>query len=159
MFTLRRRLRLVVAAWLVLESASLSALVARDCCRAHRVENAPAPSSDSTTAGRRCHELAAAHCPMHAEAQPACPMHKGAPPDRSDAAGDGEDGRCVMRGVCSGPMDALAALMTQSGVLPDFTNLTFAEDSFLGVSPTDTHPILRSFSPDTPPPKFVLPAA
>ena len=151
MFTLRRRLRVLVAAWLILESASLSALVARDCCRAHRVENSPAASSDGTTAGRRCHEPATAtHCPMHAAAQPVCPMDEGASSD-SQTASNRE--ACVMRGVCSGPMATLAALMTQNGVLPDSTGLSFDDQTSPGAPPTAAHPILRSSSPETPPPR------
>jgi hypothetical protein len=157
MITVRRRLRLFVAAWLIFESASLSALVARDCCREHRAESGTPDSSASTTAAeRRCHERAAAtHCPVHAEAPPACPMHDD-PASTSAASSVPDDGRCVMRGVCNGPMTALAALMTQNGVLPDSTNLTFDDDTSLAASATDLHPILRSSSPDTPPPKLVF---
>jgi len=96
------------------------------------------------------------HCPMHAAAQPACAMHEGALPD---AEADRDEGRCMMRGVCSGPMATLAALMAQNGVLPDSTSLTFDGRTSPGASPADAYPIPRSSSPATPPPKSAFPAA
>lgn len=59
MKAIRRRLRLWVAAWLVVQAASLSAFVPRDCCAAHRPASHQAPS---------CHESAPApHCSMRGE--------------------------------------------------------------------------------------------
>jgi hypothetical protein len=52
MTSIRRRLRLWVTAWLVVQAASLSALVPHDCCLAHR----PAETVKPPT----CHEKAAA---------------------------------------------------------------------------------------------------
>ena len=40
MTVLRRRLRFWVTTWLVFQVVSLSALVPRDCCAAHRVATA-----------------------------------------------------------------------------------------------------------------------
>jgi hypothetical protein len=95
---------------------------------------------------------------MHAAAQPACPMHEDTSP-ASEAPSVPEDNRCVMRGVCNGPMTALAALMMQHGVLPDSTSLRFDDHTSLSAWSPAPHPIVRTFSPDTPPPKFAFRAA
>src|SRR5262245_36338423 len=101
MSAIRYHLRFWVTTWLVFQVVSLSALVPRDCCAAHRL---------ATEKEKSCHEEAAvmhepadgAHCPMPGKAGEACPMH-----------GSGHDGqqpasrKCTMQGTCDGPMAAL----------------------------------------------------
>ena len=71
----RRRLRLAVAAWLLFQVVSLSALVPRDCCDAHHAAAAEA---------ERCHERAdSPYCPMRSQGR-SCPMH---PPGPGRTAG------------------------------------------------------------------------
>ena len=143
MSSLRRHLRLWVATWLVFQAVSLSALVPRDCCAAHR----PAARSKEHS----CHKTAAAtHCPMHADGRHAVPDAPGrsrhAPP-RNPAT------RCSMRGTCDGPMAALFALLSNYGVLTD----SFAMSPDLHASPAALHTrenlISRLASPDPPPPR------
>ena len=54
----RRRLRLWVITWLLFQVASLSAVVPRDCCLAHR----PAAPTDE----QKCHEPVSEQCVMRA---------------------------------------------------------------------------------------------
>jgi hypothetical protein len=125
MTILRRHVRLWATAWLVLQAASLSAFVPRDCCAAHRPEVAK-PS---------CHEVAPqSHCPMRAADGKPCPMHRapetavheghGSHGDH-DAAGDPTDDRraperrCVIGGTCQGPTFAL--ILSNPGLVPDAT--------------------------------------
>jgi hypothetical protein len=69
MHLFRRRLRTAVIAWMLFQVVSLSALVPRDCCDAHR----PAAQAE------RCHETAeSSYCPMRAQGRN-CPMHAAAP--------------------------------------------------------------------------------
>jgi hypothetical protein len=55
---IRRSLRLWVAAWLVFQAASLSAIVPRECCLTH---STPAPASE-----QKCHEPVSERCVMRA---------------------------------------------------------------------------------------------
>jgi hypothetical protein len=97
---LRRNLRVFVAAWLMVQAASLNALVPRDCCLAHR----PAATS--------CHEpaVSATHCPMRATGAAPCAMHRG--PVRA---------ACALSSACDGPMAALFTLLSNHGTLPAAT--------------------------------------
>lgn len=142
MAQLRRHLQLWVAAWLVVQVASLSALLPRDCCAAHR----PAASS----AKPACHEKAAAiQCPMRAADGTPCPMHRG---DHSEAADASRDG-CAMRSTCRGPMAALFAQLSNHGILTDqFQLLLDPHAGSAGVRPSENL-ITRLAPPDTPPPR------
>jgi hypothetical protein len=107
MATIRRRLRLWVATWLVFQVASLWVLVSGNCCAAQR---SPADAAHS------CHDSAAAtHCAIPAVEGTPCPMH----PDSPAAAGQRSSDRCSMRGTCDGPMAALVSLLSNHGVLTD----------------------------------------
>ena len=78
MTIIRRRLRLWVTAWLVFQVASLSALVPRDCCAAHRP---PASGKDAELPRKhRGHALPDARA---ASGTP-CPMHGGNHSDAGD---------------------------------------------------------------------------
>jgi hypothetical protein len=102
----RRRLRLWVAAWLMIQAASLSALVPRDCCAAHRPAASVKPPS--------CHEkIAALMCPMRAADGTPCPMHRGGHGDAEQESPK----KCSIRGTCAGPMAALLRLLSNPGVL------------------------------------------
>jgi hypothetical protein len=130
MTIVRRHVRLFVAAWLVFQVASLSALVPRDCCLAHR----PEPVAKH---GSNCHEPAAA-----------------APGHRADQeAADKSSQRCTLRGTCDGPMAALFALLSNHGVLTD--SIAVSPDLHAGTPPIRIRESLvsRLPSPDPPPPR------
>ena len=159
---LRRHVRLWATAWLVLQAASLSAFVPRDCCAAHR----PA------VAKQTCHEVAPkAHCPMRAADGKPCPMHRAPEPaarhgdgtqdhgthadhDVMDNRSDGRpapERRCVIGGTCQGPTFAL--VLSNPGLLPDgavrMPQLAIAEP--LGV--VRSTPLARFQPPDPRPPR------
>ena len=141
MIIVRRFLRPCVAAWLAFHLTSLSALVPRDCCAAHR-RQASGPA-------QHCHEsLAPAHCSMGATDGPACPMHEG---DDASAA-TVPDRTCSMRGACNGPMAALGTLLWQC-VVPD--GQPISRDAAIALAPVHPQdpPILRLTAPDPPPPR------
>jgi hypothetical protein len=104
MASVRGQLRFFVAAWLVFQAASLSALIPRDCCAAHR--QTP-PSERPPCAGER----PAAQCPMRSASETSCPMHRGDQRETSSSA------KCVLRGSCDGPMAGLFLLLSHHGVL------------------------------------------
>jgi hypothetical protein len=142
MSSLRRHLRLSVAAWLVCQAASLCALIPLDCCAPHRqVASTREPS---------CHEnTAATHCPTRAAGGTPCPMHQAG----HTGAGEGSSVRCSMRGTCNGPAAAMFALLSNYGVLADSLEMT----PDLRVSSAALHTredlISRLASPDPPPPR------
>ncbi len=142
MQSIRRSLRLWVTTWFVVQVASLSALVPRDCCAAHR----PAASAAKPS----CHEKAAAtQCPMRAADGTPCPMHRG---DHHEAADTSRDD-CAMRGTCSGPMAAMVAQLSNYGVLP--STLQLAPDLHPGAVrlSVDEQLLIRLTPPDPPPPR------
>jgi len=142
MAPLRRHLQLWVAAWLVFQVASLSALVPRDCCAAHR--------PGATRAKPTCHEkVADTQCPMRAADGKPCPMHRG---DHNEAADTSRDG-CTMRGTCTGPIAALFAQLSNHGILTDqFQLLIDLHAGSTGIR-TRENLITRLAPPDTPPPR------
>jgi hypothetical protein len=142
MQSIRRSLRLWMAIWLVVQVASLSALVPRDCCAAH--------SSAARAAKPGCHEqVTATQCPMHATDGTPCPMHRGGHGEASQKTPDG----CAMRGTCSGPMAALVAQLSNYGVLPATPQVL--PDLHRGAVSVDSDEYLltRLASPDPPPPR------
>jgi hypothetical protein len=141
MSNLRRRLRFWVAAWLVCQEASLSALVPRVCCDAHR------PAAAEARPG--CHEEPeASHCALRSADGSACPMH-------GDTEGTNEPltEACSMRRACDGPMAALFALLSNHGVLAE----SFVMSPDLRAGDLAVHaranPISSLPSPDPPPPR------
>lgn len=142
MITIRRGLRLWVAAWLVFQVASLSALVPRDCCAIHR----PAANEKQ----RSCHEnTLSTQCPMRAADGTPCPMHRGGHHDAAEKPGN----RCSMRGTCDGPMSALFALLSHHGIVQDsFEMLPDLHASSAAIA-TRENLISRLASPDPPPPR------
>jgi hypothetical protein len=142
MHSIRRSLRLWVTLWLVCQVASLSALVPKDCCAAHR----PAAS----TAKPSCHqEASATRCPMRAATGTTCPMHRGDATGADQASTDA----CAMQGTCSGPLAAMVAQLSNQGVLPSTTpTLPELVRTAAPVS-ADTQLITRLVSPDPPPPR------
>jgi hypothetical protein len=120
---IRRHLRAWAATWLVIQALSLSALVPRDCCAAHRLHKTPATHAAGDEAA----------CPMHAEKKPVP--------------------QCSLRGNCNGPVLALPIATTSAvlvsrpfTVLPD-TALRPAAVTF------EARPIATDIFPDTPPPR------
>jgi len=142
MAPLRRYLRLWVAVWLVFQVASLSALVPRECCAAHR--------QAATRAKPSCHETApATQCPMRAGGGTPCPMHSG---DHTGASNSSRDG-CAMRGACSGPIAALFAQLSNYGVVTN--SFQWQPDLQRGSAAVSTleQLVTRLASPDPPPPR------
>src|SRR5215207_9343713 len=116
MILLRRHLRFWVTTCLVFQVVSLSALVPRDCCAAHRVATAKQAKDKS------CHEEAAAaqaadaeQCPMPGATGAACPMHSAGHDSAPPAAGQ----RCSMQGTCGVPMAAMFVIISNQGVLTE----------------------------------------
>jgi hypothetical protein len=141
MTTLRRGLRFWVAAWLVCQVASLSALVPRECCETHR------PATAEEKPG--CHEEpAATHCALRSAHGSACPMHaasEGGSPPVTDP--------CSMRRACDGPLIALGALLSNHGVLVDpFVMSPDLQAGGVAVRARE-NPISSLPSPDPPPPR------
>ena len=172
----RRRLRLAVAAWLVFQVVSLSALVPRDCCAAHHPVRADREE--------RCHERAdSPYCPMRSQGRN-CPMH---PPGDGVAAGTTADShaghgdghhqavepapsaaahashaavpesspteQCAVGGTCSAPMTALAVILSNHGIVPAATLAPANADRALAPGTLDEHLISRLAAPDSPPPR------
>ena len=139
MCTLRGHLRVCAASWLVLQAATLLALVPLACCEAHTQTRAEKPA---------CHERpAAARCPMRAADGQACPMHRDEPSSRDADAG------CVMRGTCKGPMAALVTTLSTTGILPDAVPLDPSLLLSTEVGDWRGRPILRVSRPESPPPR------
>ena len=173
MRALRRRLRLVVAAWLVFQVVSLAALVPLDCCDAHT----PA----SALRNERCHESAgSAFCPMRARTGRACPMHQDAAAHEShgriahadhDQAVDDEHAshrpaaaagvqnqatagdQCAIGGTCSAPMTALAVILASHGLVPPDVQIPANADSTFAAFHYTPHVASRLAVPDSPPPR------
>jgi hypothetical protein len=142
MTTIRRRLRLWVAAWLLFQVASLSALVPRACCVPHR-----AASSDQEP---NCHgNSAALHCPMRAADGTPCAMHQSGHHSPEQKPSD----RCSMRATCDGPVAALFALLANYGVLSDsFLIVPDVHADSVSLQ-TRLNLITRLAPPDSPPPR------
>jgi hypothetical protein len=135
---LRGQLRLWVAAWLVFQVTSLSALIPRDCCAAHR----------RVAANPSCHEPPAVPvCPLHAAHGAPCPMDHAAPLQGHP------DGGCAMRGTCDGPMAALSASLWNHGVLPAAFSVPAVRDARPAILNAAEHVISRLASLDPPPPR------
>lgn len=147
MTTFRRHLRLWVIVWLVFQAASLSALVPRDCCAAHR------PAADKTE--RTCHESAPATlCPMRSADGTPCPMHRdrGGHRDHHQSS-QSSTSDCSLRGTCDGPMAAFFTQLSNHGVLPEsFSAIPNVEVSSLS-TPARESVVSRLESPDPPPPR------
>jgi hypothetical protein len=142
MTTIRRRLRFWVAAWLVFQVASLSALVPRACCFPDR----PAASDKEPN----CHQnSAASHCPMQVADGAPCPMHQSGHHDAEDKPND----TCSMRATCDGPVAALFALLSNYGVLE--YPITLFRDVHASSVTLQTRENLTSrlAPPDSPPPR------
>jgi hypothetical protein len=139
MSAIRRQLRLGVMAWLVLQAASLSAFVPRDCCAAHKPGDA--------TPG--CHEeTSATVCPMRSADGTACPMHRESEP------GSARGAECAMQGSCAGPMAALAALLSQHGVTPAALSIPLDLRTLPAAARAAEQVVSRFVPPDSPPPRL-----
>jgi len=169
----RRRLRLAVAAWLLFQVVSLSALVPRDCCDAHH-----AAAAERT----RCHERAdSPYCPMRSQGRN-CPMHPQVPAAQpADSHAHHADGghhqaaaepapadhaphapavpespssdHCTVGGTCSAPANALAVILSNHGVVPAATLLPGNADRAPAPLHLDEHLTSRLVAPDSPPPR------
>jgi hypothetical protein len=80
----RRHLRAWASTWLVIQVLSLSALLPRDCCAAHRLHKGPAAHGAADEA--------------------ACAMHPAQKPEPE----------CSLRGTCNGPVLALPITTTSA---------------------------------------------
>ena len=130
MKSFRRRLRAVATAWLLLQAASLSAIVPRDCCAAHR--------ADAVRVARNCHQTATVEFESHGH-------HHAQPPVNRDT--------CALRGACDGPMAGFLAQLSLQGVLgqpPQLSRQLIVEDYR---AQTREHLTSRLVPPDSPPPR------
>jgi hypothetical protein len=161
MTVLRRRLRVAVAAWLLFQVASLSALVPRNCCAAHQ------------TAARtaRCHEPAeSSYCPLRASTGAACPMHRKAQGHHEQAqvsehaghaqthpepatAESSQNDRCALQATCTAPMTALAVLLSTHGVMPAATGILPDRRDTPALQPRQKDLVNHLAVPDGPPPR------
>ena len=123
MMPFRRHLRVIAAAWVLFQAASLSALVPRACCLAHQGHQAA-----STEKKSNCHE-------------------------HSTAADQAPNEECAIRGTCGGPAAALFAVLSNYGVLTNsFSGLTDLPLAGATLSARDQL-IGQFASPDAPPPR------
>jgi hypothetical protein len=136
MSSVRRRLRIWAAAWLVLQAVSLSVFSSGRCCQ---VQERTADKNAS------CHQTPTVPpCPMHAANTSApCPMH---------ATHANHDG-CAMRGTCSAPSAAVVALLATHGVLTDASISAPVLTTTDVVVATTENLVSRLASPDAPPPR------
>jgi hypothetical protein len=142
MTTIRRRLRFWVAAWLLFQVASLSALVPRACCVPYQAA--------ATDQEPNCHgNSAAAHCPVRAAHATPCPMHQSGHHDAEETPSH----RCSMRATCDGPVAAMFALLSNYGVLSN--SCLIVPDVHAGLVSLQTREnlITRLAPPDSPPPR------
>jgi hypothetical protein len=140
MSAFRRRLPRWAAAWFVFQVASLATLLAADCCVTHQ-----AVSTDQ----HGCHNTAPApHCPMRGADGSPCPMHRGVVEDSASTGAS-----CSLRSTCSEPMIALAALLSNHGVLT--APLHLMPDHGVSIAQPRMHEPLvsRPDAPDPPPPR------
>ena len=143
MTSLRKRLRRWAIGCLVVQAASLSALVPAHCCAAH------APVHPSAAVERPCHQSAAAtHCPMPAPDGTACPMHRN-PGHTSNRQADGSG--CVLRGTCDGPRPF--TLLPSPAILPASAEIVTPVEIRSAVIDRGALPISRFQPPDLPPPR------
>jgi len=148
MTTLRRRLRLWVAAWLVFQVTSLSALVPRACCAVqHAVASETKPECHPNADANA--EAAAAHCPMRAADGTPCPMHRTGRHNHDEEPSD----RCSIRSACDGPVSALFAFLSNCGVLADLPSTLTGFHASAVTLQTRESLIGRLASPDPPPPR------
>lgn len=144
MSVLRRRLRLWVTAWLLVQVASLSAFVPRDCCARCR-SAAEQPEQDD-------HEPApATGSPVRDTDEPPCPMHRNAvSQDEQKQAAD----ECVLRGACcDGTVEAIFPLLTYQGILPESVAALPRADVRRAGRAVHERVAGRLESPDPPPPR------
>ena len=142
MTTIRRRLRFWVAAWLIFQVASLSALVPRACCVPY--------GAAATDQEPNCHQNSgASHCPVRTADGTLCPMHQSGHHGAEEQPSD----RCSMRATCDGPVAAMFALLSNYGVLSH--SFLIAPDAHAGSLSLQTREnlISRLAPPHSPPPR------
>jgi len=121
---------MLAATWVVLQTASLSALAAPWCCLG---SHAPAMSASAPP------------CQMHQE-QPGAHHHSAAPEQSK------RDVNCSMRAACGGQAAALFAALSHIGVLQSSVVVADSRSADVVLSPQDQL-ILQFSSPDAPPPR------
>jgi len=130
MRSVRQRLRVLAATWVVFQALSLSVLVAPWCCLVTHASEMSA---------------SAPPCPMHGVQASA--HHHSADPEHTTAHSD-----CAMRAACGGQAAALFAALSNIGVLQDV--IAVADSSSAApLSFTHTQPVSQFPTPDAPPPR------
>ena len=132
MRVLRRRLRMIAATWVVLQTVSLSALAAPWCCLGSQ---APAMSTNVPP------------CHMHQE-QAGAHQHSAAPEQSR------RDVNCSMRAACGGQAAALFASLSHIAVLQGSIVVADSRSADVVLSSHDQL-TLQFPSPDAPPPRTV----
>ena len=150
MTALRQRVRLLAVTVLLLQLATLSAFVPRNCCPAHQAR---------TISAKPCHEDAPApaeYCPMRGSSGAACPMHASGQPSEASSHehhSQPPTGDCSMRGTCNGPMSAMLNLLSTYGILPDQSAVAANDDHVLIATLAAVSPVRRFAPPEPPPPR------
>src|SRR4029453_14894962 len=125
MRALRRHLRTLAAIWVVLQTASLSALAAPWCCL-----------------GSQTPAMATSAPPCHMHQEQAGPHHHSAAPEQTK-----RDVNCSMRAACGGQAAALFAALSNIGVLQGSIVVADSRSADVVLSPHDQL-ILQFQSPD-----------
>ena len=144
MGSMRRRLRFCSAAWLLFQTVSLTALVPRECCRAHQ------PAA-----------IEPANCHRQSSAPHDCAMHDHGMHDHgtmhhtpaADAANQPADGECSMRGTCQGPAATFLALLANNGVLTEPLAISPAMATRTLATIVRENAAGNPAEPDSPPPR------
>ncbi len=121
--TVRRHLRLLATLWLVLQAATLSAFVPRDCCQAHR------PAADA----------------------PHCVETAGAAPESAAQTPDGDRREDVVRRACGAP--PVFALFATPGIVTATAMPVVPVSASPVSLPRDEPPVDRTRPPTDRPPR------
>lgn len=136
MSTIRRRLRLLVHAWLLCHVTCLFVLLPVACCTG---------DDQHAAAGQTCHrEAAVKQCPMRAANGTPCPMHRDSAATSTNVA---------MRGTCSPLEAALAAVLFQAAVPLARYDIQPTVIASRAPLPTHVQPSPLRTPPDSPPPR------
>lgn len=140
MAVFRRRLRVLVAAWLLFQAATLSAFVPRACCLVHQQgTNKQTPDCHSQTVQPEApsphqHEHHAAQ--QTTSPQPDRPAHE-----------------CTVSGICGGPLAALFAALSNPGIIANPPAVVVAFQAATLGAPAERHVIPGLIPPDPRPPR------
>jgi hypothetical protein len=141
MAVFRRRLRVLVAAWLLFQAATLSAFVPRACCLIHQqgtIKQTP-----------DCHSQAA-----QPEAPPPHHQHGHQAPQQTTSPQPNRPvHECTVSGICGGPLAALFAALSTPGIIANAPAVILAFQTATLAAPAERHVIPAPIPPDPRPPR------